>query len=283
MSNALFLLDNAVDVAQIAASSAVATGPVTNIQNQQRTRIWRSGFGSASYLQITLASAVTTSHVAIVDVNLTVAGTIRVRAWTDAIGGATLVADVTLTPGVYTDPLQPLLPYGQGNFNVGTFGAFSDYAALNTRNVTLFTMPANITARYWQIDFSDSNTSYQQCGRVVMSNALVFTNNLDYSWTGTREERSSFRESLGGQIYSQPRDSRLHLAGSFDYLTDSERTTMLKYMQRFGFRRPLIYSMYPENTDQGLTTTMYGRFVNASVSGVLLNQNKFPFEIAEAL
>lgn len=282
--NAFFLADNAADIASVVASSELATAPAINVQDSQRSAIWRSsGVGSASHLDFTLQNATPINFAALVDVNLTKDGSIHVEAWDDALGGATKTVDITLAPAVFIDPLAPDSFYGSGNYGVGPFGTYSDYTALNARNVTLVQLVAQVTSKFWRFTFTDANTNYQQCGRVVLAKATQFVVNLGYNWQSQFQERSIFRESLGGQRYSQPREPRGVLAGNFDFLTDTERTTSFLVLRRYGERKPLVFSIFPDNTDQGKSTTLYGHFSSASLKQALMNINSFPFQFIEDL
>lgn len=283
MANALFLLDNAADNSTVAASSETPSAPASNVQSSRRADFWRSLFGNTtSNLDFTLfvAPAGGVTHVALIDVNLSKYGTIRVQAWTDALGGAALVVDTTVAPTLYVDPSIPDSLY-YGSYGPGPYG-IPDFAAINARNITL--IPVTTTsALYWRITFTDLNTSYQQCGRVFISAGVSLLRNIAYGWSARLIENTVFKKSIGGQRYSQPRDPQLQLSGNFDFLSDAERSAFIINMRRFGESRPIVFSVFPEQTNQGLTTTLYGAMSGMSVSHTDVGRNQMPLTVTEEL
>lgn len=279
----LFLMDNHADYAIVEADSELPTAPAANVQDPARANIWRSAIANSARLTFELlADTVAVTHVAVIDANTTKDGTLRVQAWSDAIDGSSPTFDQTVAPNVYIDPLKPDSYAGVGLAGVGPVG--SPGAVLNQRNVTLIDVGA-LNSKYWAITFSDLNTSWQSCGRVFIADAVTFEANPHpaFGWAGDRIENSVTRKSIGGQRYVQQRDSQLHLRGSFINLKDSERTDMLVRAARFGETTPVVFAIFPERTDRGLTTTLYGTLKSPSVSHAAYNRNEFPFDLVEDL
>ena len=282
MANSIFLFDNQADDGTVTASStASGSTPASNVQNSQRSAVWRSGAGTSSQLNCTFSSVFGITHAALVDVNLTTAGTIRLQSWSDALGGSSPGVDVTFSPTLYVNTNLVSAAYDTGVYGIGAYGLS---AALNSdKNITIFPLGLISFDPYWRITFSDVNTSYQQCGRLILGSGQEFSANLSYGWQASRQDRSPAVESLGGQRFVQPRDDRLQLSGAFDFLTDAERTEMLLRLQQFGQRKPFVFSIFPEQSNQGMTTTAYGRFASAAISGSKWNINQLPFTVIEEL
>jgi hypothetical protein len=276
------LIDNPVDTATVAASTEAALMPASNIKEFERSKKWRSGAGTSSYLNITFGVEEAREWVALVDLNLTSAGTIRIQAWTDGLGGAAQVYDQSFTPTLYSAAIQSN-NYGGGSYGLGNYGSNAPISQLDARNLTILPLGASYTAKYWRITFTDTNTSFQEVARVYITTAVEFTYNISWGWRIGRVENSGFRKSLGGQRYVQERDSQLEISGDFDYLTDLERTNMLVRMFEIGSRDPIIFSVYPEATNRGLTTTMYGHFEDFSFAHANHDMNRFPFRLLEDL
>lgn len=283
MSKSIFLFDNQADDGIITASStASGTTPASNVQNPQRSAVWRSGTGTTSQLNCSLSSIYGATHVALVDVNLTTAGTIRVQSWADALGGAVPGVDTgEVSPTLYVNTALVSSSWGTGLYGIGAYGLS---VALNSaKNITIIPLGTSSMDPYWRVTFTDINTSYQQLGRLFIGSGQQFDANMSYGWQADRQERSVSVESLGGQRFVQPRDDRLQLRGSFDFLRDAERTEMLLRMQQFGQRKPFVFSIYPEQSNQGMTTTVYGRFNSVAMSGTHFNINQLPFSVVEEL
>lgn len=281
MSNSVFLFDNDSDTATVTASSSVL--PASNVQNPQRSKFWRSATGTSSNLSVTLNDVFGVSYIALVDTNLTTGGTIRVQAWSDAIDGMNLVYDQTFTPGLYVSTSGQAVAYGLGSYGLGSYGSNQSVGQLNNRNITLIPVEPTLIVRFYKFTFTDSNTTFQQLGRLFVGSGLVFQTNLAYGWRAERIERSVSRESIGGQRYTQPRDSRLKLSGNFNFLSEEERTEILIRLQEFGETKPFIFSIFPENSNKGLTTTVYGRFDGKSVEQIFQNINQLSFSVVEEL
>lgn len=282
MAFALFLLDNRVDSATLAASSTAAGGamPVTNIQSEARSDIWRSGPGSSSFVDITFGSAGTVNAAAFVDLNLSTVGTIRIQAWTDAINGAASVLDRTDPPNVFGYGQQSYA-YGAGAYGTGNYALAVPLADQMGRNVTLIPLAAPVAARFWRVTFSDGNTLYQQVSRIYLTTPKQYTYNLSFGWGAARRPRSVKKESLGGQNYTQKRDSRLALDVAFDYLTETERANVLVTLQSYGEDRPFVFAVYPGNDLQGLTTSVYCTYEGAKVVHRNYNISSFTFTAVE--
>ena len=282
-NNAVFLLDNRLDSASLVASSSAAAMPVTNIQSEARSDVWRSGPGSSSTVDATFNSAGTVGVLGFVDLNMSTAGTLRVQAWTDAINGAANVFDMTYKPNVYGyDPNGATYLYGAGAYGIGNYGLATPLLDQLGRNVTVVLLSAPVSARFWRFTFTDGNTAYQQVSRIYLTAAAkTYTYNISYGWKASRRERSQKKESLGGQRYVQKRDARLAISASFDYLTEVERADVLSTIQTFGEVKPFVFSVFPENSAQGLTTSLYGTFESPDVTHRNYNLTNYQFTVVE--
>lgn len=284
MSKSLFLLDNQSDEGTITASStAGATMAATNLQDEQRSKFWRSGSGTTSNLSITLPSPYGADYLALVDLNLSTAATIRVQSWADSVGGSDAGVDITVSPTLYINTDLIAAAYGQGPYGIGPYGSNAVITQANVRNITLIPFGETSIDAYWKVTFDDVNGTYQQCGRLVLAKATQFAVNLSKGWSAQRVPRTQTRESIGGQSYRQRRDSRLQINGSFDALSDDERTAMLIRMQEFDESKAFVYSIHPEATNRGLTTTLYGRFSGSSMSNPESAVSAFNFSVIEEL
>lgn len=281
MPNSIFLFDNLADAATLAASStAGSTMAVANLQDPQRSKFWRSGAGTSSYINGTLAAVREVSHLGLVDLNLSTVGTIRVQFWTDALGGSVGVLDKTVSPTLYIEDERTPSAYGSGLYGAGPYG-IGAITQDQARNITIIPFGANIAAAYWRVTFTDTAGSYQQCGRLFLAKAVEFEQNLSYGWGAEAVDETVQRFSLGKQRYYNAIDRRLRLRGSFEWLTEDERTRMTKRLINWGQHRPLIYSVFPESTNRGLVTTVYGRLESGGITNPQYGQNSLQFTVQE--
>jgi len=279
--SSLFLFISQADSTDSISASSEAL-PVENIQNTQRSKPWRSGVGTTSSIQFQLSNPLGADYLALIDCNLTTAGEVRIEAWDDAFDGSTKTLDETFTPTIYQTG-EEAAAYGDGDYGVGLYGSNTPLEQLTNQNLTIFPLGSVITSAYYRLTFTDENTSYQQLGRLMLGAATTFTYNLSYGYNLTRVSRSASKESIGGQRYVQKRADRLRIQGEFPFMPDVERTEILRVFQSVSYDQPFVYSIYPEATNKGLSTSMYGRFENADFVEEFFQATNLGFAVLEEL
>jgi hypothetical protein len=280
MGNSIFMFSNQLDTATLTASSAAL--PVTNLTNPQRSKIWRSTSNTA-WVSAQLDAANGADYLAIVDLNLSTSGMIRVRAWLDAVDGSELEFDQYYDPNVFSVNTEVDVDYGLGDYGLGAFGTNSPISATTRKNVQLLPFGQTLISPFYKIDFMDENVTYVQAGVLFLAKARVFEINLSYDWNIRQIDRSVSKESIAGQRYIQPRDTRLEIRGKFGALSEAERTDMIVQITEVGNTRPIIYSVFPLNNNVGLTTTIYGSFTDSDITNKFENRNEFSFTVTEEL
>lgn len=233
VENLILMLDNAFDTATIAASSAAATLPVTNLQEAPRTTVWRSsGTTGTEYVNITLPAARgDIEAVAVVDHNLALVSnpatsTIRVQSWTDSLGGTAPVIDATYT--VWTGFTAPK-PAGL------------------IRPVAVVLLPAGAAAKYWRITLvSETVGLYIQAGRIYMGPKWQPAINMEWGHTIAMQGRTSFLTSRGGQRWGSPQDPYAELSLSLAALTDAEAHELWLQYLRVADHTPFPLCLTPE-------------------------------------
>lgn len=281
MSNSLFLFSNQIATAQsLTASSSVL--PVSNLVNPQRTKVWRSS-GNTAYVDFVLNDANGADHLAIVDLNLSTSGMIRVRAWMDAIDGTQLEFDQYYDPVIFTATSDQDVNYGEGDYGLGAFGTATALSASSRKNVNLLPFGMTVNSAYYRVDFMDANLTYIQAGVMVLDKARIYNINLAYGWTIRQIDRSVSKESVAGQKYIQPRDTRLQINGRFPALNEAERTDTIVAITDVGNTKPFVFSVFPENNNKGLTTTIYGSFTDSDITNTFMDINEFNFTVVEDL
>lgn len=278
--NALFLFDNAADAGTITASSAVAAMPASNLLDPQRSAVWRSSGASPQTVDITLASGNTIpiGAVAVVDHNLTPVGTIRLQGWLTGIAVGTAEVDVTV------DPWDTLFGYGVGGYGVYGYGGEADAAARKLlRPVTFIPLLDFSELRYWRLTFTDASLAYIQAGRVYVGGIWQPQENISYGWRLSRTGRTRSKESRGGQVYGNPRASRVTLDASLDWLSESDRAMLQLYYLIVEDHTPFIVCMRPVGGVDQLFTAIYGRFSGFDITENRFNNATAPLRIVEDL
>lgn len=191
-------------------------------------------------------------------------------------------ADITVNPTLYAAAVAQA-NYGGGGYGQGNYGSTVVESQLDARNLTIIDFGQSYPQKYWRVTLEDTNTSYQELARLYLTTPVEFTYNVSWGWRLSRVENSAAKKAIGGQRYVQQRDSQLRIDGDFDYLTDNERSDMAVRLFEIGERTPIIFSIYPEATRRGLTTTLYGHFEDASFAHASHDINRFPFSVIEDL
>ncbi len=264
MNNVLLLHDNQVDRAVIAASSEVATMPVINLQDPQRTIMYRTSANGNQTIDITLASdEEQVQAFALVDHNLTLGGTVQVEAWSDALGGANQILNTTL------QPYQPTYGYGSQLYGEGLYGGYDIYISglsiSDARDVLRPILMSQLSSipngtKYWRITLNDPGVTYYQAGRLYLGPAWSPSVNFSFGGTKTRQNRTRRRESRGGQNYGNPRTDRTILQFSLDWLDDADRDRLWITHMMLGKTTPFILVQRPVGGYEQESTTFYGVF-----------------------
>jgi len=286
-NNAMLLHDNSVDRAVVSASSEVVTMPVSNLQNQQRTEMWRSAATGSQVIDITLAAGeAQVQAFALVDHNLTLAGTVQIEAWNDALGGVDQVLDSTL------QPYQPVYGFGDELFGEGLFGGYDIYigglsiadARSVLRPILMLQIAPSLSARFWRITISDPVvTDYYQAGRIYLGPAWQPTVNFSWGSTKVRENRTRRKESRGGQYYGNKRVGRTILKFDLNWLINSDSDRLWITNMLLGNDTPFILVQRPVGGYEQESTTYYGVFEQLSLQQVFQGNSKAPLEFREVL
>lgn len=151
----LILSPRESDAATVAASSAVADLPVTNLQDMQPAKKWRSTAATAQTITIDFGYPVAANALALVGHNLTADGVLRVR-------GATTLADVTANPAIDTNTQSAWPATGKPT------------AASWPHHTAIVRWSNDNPFRYWQLDIADGGTvlTYLEAGRLVLGRAF---------------------------------------------------------------------------------------------------------------
>ena len=184
--------------------------PLINLQNRLLSKVARSTNATAAYTQfvVTLTSPRDVRVIGILGHNISLAGTIRVRGYSDA----------GLTALVYDTGTQYAWPQ--------TFT--TDDVAVQPNN-WIWPLPTIATARYWLVEVVDTGNAagYVQIGRCWLGPAWVPDCGVVYGVNIGYESRSVVSESLGGVIWGNRRTPRRAETISFPSLSMSEMRTAL--------------------------------------------------------
>lgn len=284
----IFMADNMLDrAAALIATSALAAMPVANLQDYQRTSLLRTDGNSAGEVSIDITLAAgegSVSGVSVVDHNLSLAGSIRVQAWTDAHDGGAQVVDEII------QPYAPVYGYGEQLYGEGlyggyaTLGPFSSYSPRSFLRVISFLQLTAVEATYWRVTLIDSTPDYLQCARIFIGEAWQPITNYSWGSTLTREPQSKKRGSRGGQNYSNPRPGRMSLEFSLDWLQSNDQQRLWAMYLYVETETPVIVIQRPtaDSFDRELRS-LYCTFDSLTVEAAFEGNHRSPIKLIEAL
>lgn len=195
---------NLADAAVVTASSSAGLMPPKRLLDPHIARTWRGGGNSSEWLLADLGSAVAIDTVALVGLNLTAAGSTRVRiSSADSSGLAGDVYDSKMMTGK-VDP---------------AYGYF----------VQLLIQP--VFGRYVRIDLSDT-IPYIEAGRIIVGKRAIFETNFSVGWSRGYTDLSRRTTSRGGQIYINRGAQFRTVEVSFDWLNGQERHGFVEEIDR---------------------------------------------------
>ncbi len=231
-ANAAIAWRNLADGGTVTASSFIADGPPSTVQNVHVARKWRSnGNSGAEYLLVDLGSVQSIDTVAVMGVTLPANGTARVRASTTNVSAtAALVYDGPVIAAA-VDPAFGML---------------------------VVAMPAPVSARYVRIDLTHPSTAYVEAGRLFIGARYQFTFNYGPGWTYGYADPSERSKSLGGQTVIRTRTPYRVASLSFEAVTEAERNAVVLEVDRIAGVRSDVLLILRSDSPNLARDTIWG-------------------------
>ena len=180
------------DLATMTASTAVSSLPVTNLQNQEPAKVWRSTSATDQYVDLVFASDVAINAVAMSAFGRSASLVWRLELYARA-------SDVGTTAAVDSG-WQSVWPQSYRH-NDADFGP--EVALLRVTNSALY--------RYARVRFSDPgvDVTYIEIGRLAVGPAIQFSVKVDVEGVGLSFVPNDTAEPNGwGQIFTDPRPAQ---------------------------------------------------------------------------
>ena len=259
--------DNRVfDAATLAASSAVASLPVTNLQDRLRKRVWRTTGPYAESVTANLGTPAAGESrpfincVALINHNLTMAGTIRVQASATS-DFAALLLDETF------DAWGDIIGAGEGGFGGYGFGGRltpAELALVAPDNVRVLYLAGTLEASgYWRVILDDpaNPAGYLQVGRLYLSYYDEARYSFAHPWSLGGIDLSSVTYTDGGQPWTDIKPFQTQLQFSWEGFADLDKYWLFFiHIRRVGLAYDWIIDPFPEAVSARFFTTLYGRF-----------------------
>jgi hypothetical protein len=205
MANCCIGFADKVADATVAAGSALSGLPASNLQTFHTGIKWRSDNVDSTYVVVDFGASVTLGWTALAGLNLTAAGTLRVRASTADATGAAGDAFDSGAPAALFDP---------------------DYENF------VFLFPTDIACRYLRIDLADSSLAYLEAGRWWAGTLLRPLRNYAFNGQDLVEDQSKTTTAESGDEWSEERPTRRGLQITLPALTEAEKVGYVVPLQR---------------------------------------------------
>ena len=290
--NFRILWDNRwLDAATLSAISEAAGYSVANLQDPFRSRKWRSISKTGQSISIDFGSSKDFNTLALIDHNLSVTATIRIKA-SNVAGGNDLL-DLNIPAHI------PIIGFGEGGFGDWGFGGTlleadrswyvpnpirivyrEDMEKYGTGNLygggTAYGQPVadagqiRVTARYATFEFTDADNpdGYIELGRLFVGQYIDFGFNFQSIAHGFVDD-SEISRSLGGQAWiTKYVPLRRTIELSFDALQYLDKYWGFKFMvEKMGKTGNYLIDCFPDNDlpSQNHHSILYGRFQDLSL------------------
>lgn len=265
MKNFRMLWDNhQFDAATLTATTSASGYPVTCLQDQFRSRKWRTTSITEQYVTIDFGTAINFNSIAFIDHNLSTTGTIRIMASNTPLGFDLLDMNILA--------YDPLIGFGEDGFGYFGFGGYLseiDRLWIVQNPIKIFYIEPSTqettTARYLTIKFKDDNNpdGYIELGRLFICRYANFNLNFDNIVHGTIDE-SEINRSLGGQAWvAKKTPLRRTMELNFDVLEYADKYWNLKFMvEKMGITESYLIDCFPsvDLASQHHHSILYGRF-----------------------
>jgi hypothetical protein len=262
MSNVRFYYDNLfdkLDTDDITTASAVATLPAWYMQTGLRTQVWRSTGLAGQWVKWDYGAEETCYYVALVNHNLTSAGEITVTVSENADYSFPVYEETF-------DAWEPVFGFGEGGFGDHGFGGYlpnSTLAELAPGAIRVLYFGQAVSGRYWKIELSDdaNGDGYFEIGRIFNGLYWEPPRNFKLGWQFIPGDSSTVDYSAGGSPWTDVGSKQYSVSMDLKIQSSDVWWTLVDMLRRWGIRKDIIISLFPEGTPSELFfTTLYGRF-----------------------
>lgn len=274
-TNIRIIYNNAIDRANLSASSAAGSLVASNMAMDIKSAVWRS-LATSETITATWGAGEVVSGVILPFCNLTTNATIRVRGYANVDDTGTVLD----TGAVVACPAsQPGLWGWNASMGVNAFA----YGGGTYARVWLATP---VTVKKLVIDIADAgNTAgYLEVSRLVVGQHWEPKIGAEQGATLTVVDTGKHYRTDGGDLMTDTGTKYRKQSFSLPSLDESDRAKMWDILWGNGMARPLFISMYPNNADSQLEQThqLYGKLVSTPIMNTpYFNRHSATIDIEE--
>lgn len=209
--------DNLVDNATLSASSEAAGYFVSNIKEQQLSKVWKSTSGSGQWILIDFGSAQSVKGVFVAGHNLLSGSTIKIQANS---------SDDWTSP-----PVDESLTYGEICYKL--FSSAQSY-------------------RYWRVYLDDSSLSEISVGRVFLGDLLELGDIVKAEFPETIKRTDKIQYSISGEVFGDIGvDYRLFVF-ALPHIDSTEKANIETMYETVGKYKPVFMAYFDDITGYGI-------------------------------
>lgn len=275
---------NRVDEAtSITADSEVASLPITNVQDRQLVKVYRSDGATTVQIDVDFGQGRLVDFMALIRHNMTQTSSYRVRLAN--------ISDFSTT--VYDSGTQDAWPvveeFGTLPWGVFNWGGFLNPTVAAEYTVSTFDVLASpVVARYLRIDLTDNDSSdgYIEIGRLICGPTYRPSNNYAFGSEFEFVDESRVVKSRGGQTFIDEVERFRRIQFTLINIPEAEIFgNVFNNIDRLrGIAKDILVIPQPNNPETYITQNIYGRLVSTSpIQNRVNNYYGRTFEIEELI
>lgn len=257
MANLRIIYDNAVDRATtLTASTTAGSLAASNLTTDIKSDVWRST-GTSATLTVVWSTAETVGGVFLPFCDLTAQATIQVLGYTEAADAVALFD----TGAVEACPAPIIGLWGWGSQSLGA-NAFA-YGG-GTYGRVWIPIPGAVKKIVINIADSTNPAGYIEAGRLVCGAYWSPVVNAGTNASITAEDTSKHYRNEAGDLMTDTGTQHRKQSFSLSGMSPSDRSTLWDILRGNGLSKPVLFSLYPEDSDASLEQThqIYGKRSN---------------------
>lgn len=257
--------DNAADRATVSASASAsaALGPA-NLQNNRKSKVWRSTTTSAT-LTATWTSGEIAGVVALPFSNLTQTATIRVRGYTNIADAVPVIDTGVVLAANYA-------PFGMFDWGANPLGVNSYSYSSSIYGVVWF---EETIVRKLVIDLVDvdNDAGYIECGRLVTGWYWSPSHNPEYGLGLTYLDSTKHERTDAGGLRTERGTRAKKLSFDLKNLSPTDRSQFWTMLTKNGMATPMFISVHPDESEDPTLEQAYQLFGSLSQSSRVTHQS----------
>jgi hypothetical protein len=249
-TNLSILYNNLVDVASSITSTSTLINdfPLTNVQNDIKTKVWRV-IGNTVNIKLDWSSSQTITCVAIPISNLNSGATMRVRAYSNE----------EATQILYDTGYAEIMRSPQNSVGI------NQYQYVSTSIAHMFISKVT-NARSLIIDISNTTTQgYIEISRILCGSTWTPKYNTNYGVNMGIISDSTQVRTHSGNLHTNRGVLNKTLTFDLNWLVSSDRDGLLLLLKKVGVKTPIFITIFPnhDNSDREQAYQIYGKLLNS--------------------